>query len=148
HGAVSWSDGESTVEINSYSADEHRRCLDDRNATGAKKQRASLLGQKGWEFRVRYADSGGTQWWTCVSAPEPSVEAESGRNVLRGEAMLLPVGESLLAFDAEVPNEAAHEDLLASLQRVVRRTWLEAIRTPVVRPSEAQSFLDETGGEV
>src|SRR5690625_5103784 len=123
HGAVSWSDGESTVEINSYSADEHRRYLDDRNATGAKKQRASLLGQKGWEFRVRYADSGGTQWWTSESAPEASDDAESGRNVLRVETMLPPVGESFLAFDAEVPNEAAYEDLLASLQRVDRRTW-------------------------
>lgn len=63
--------------------------------------------------------------------------------MLRVETMLPPVGDWFLAFNAEVPSEEAYQDLVASLQRVDRRTWLAAMDGSVIQPDDAEAFLDK-----
>ena len=154
-GYVAWSDGENTIEMTWYPADEHRTYIRDRTQDDDyQKTRASLLGQKGWTFRTRYTDNGGTQWWTDESAPPAAGnkgdagQKQSGKKVLRVETMLPPVGKWFLGFNVEVPNQAAYRELIASLQRVDRRTWLDSLDGGVVRPGEADAFLDEAGRDV
>lgn len=150
-GSLAWSNGESSLEVTWYEAGDHRSYLNDRDDGDATKERASLLGQKGWAFRTRYTDSEDEQWWASKSAPkasrglEQSGKKESGKKVLRVETMLPPVGDWFLAINAEVPNEEAYQDLVASLTRVDRRTWLATLNDSVIQPKDAEAFLDEVG---
>ncbi|UYM07338.1 hypothetical protein [Solicola gregarius] len=149
-GSLSWSNGASTLELGWYERGDHQTYLDDRDDDGDyEKERVSILGQTGWEFRTRLDARRGLI--DPVLGKPGSSDHEgpgNGDHALRVMTILPPVGDWFLELDATVPDAAAYRDLVSSLQRVDRRTWLEAMDSSVIRPSEAESFLDDVGRDV
>lgn len=156
-GALYWKNGDSTLEVSWYKAAAHDSYLRDRDADDDEKERVSLLGQSGWAFLTHVDMSLGkvaTLQGGKVERPRDDFiepKKANGRpvdNRLRVMTVLPPVGDWFLEFDATVADRAEYEQLMDSLQRVDRRTWLDALDGAVVQPDEAEAFLDEVGSGV
>ena len=157
-GSISWQDGsgKGTLEMSWYDASDYDAYLRDRKTDYDDKERVSLLGQQGWAFSERIDEASTKGELSCCMAPRPGKKIDPKRGRSHGEpetslrvmTILPTVGDRFLEFDATVADRAEYDELMSTLQRVDRRTWLGSLDGAVVQPAEAEAFLEEASRDV
>lgn len=149
-GSVAWTDGEQTLEMTWYPADQYQAYLQDRRRIG-RTRAVEVLGQRGEAVTetMPAEPEGGSE--TLLDgpganpmAPTPAAGGGATEMVSRTMAILPPVGEWFLEFDAFQHEGLLFEDLAATLTRVGRGAWLADLEAAVVTPSEGEEFLRES----
>jgi hypothetical protein len=149
-GSQYWYNGDQSLEVQWYSADDYDRYLRDRRYDTTERA-VELLGQSGLEFTEKpEPDSPPADGGPSQDQPEPvrmvfgGGWAGSGGGLLDGHRVytILPaVGDYFLMVDAYTTDKAAFDEVIGSLTRVDRATWEQTIDQGIVTEGEGDAFL-------
>lgn len=154
-GNLTWTtgEGERSVEMNWYPADDYQGYLADRREIGPAEE-IDLLGQSGDSFTYPDDDlqpPGGSSLsptpagGDAETPTETDGENETGPETPGARTMVIlpPVGGWFLEFDVMADDKAAVEAALAELHRVTPEQWQDGLGKDAVQPADADEFLDE-----